>query len=321
LSTAAETKPVAGEGENLTNKGQFVKFLSSLENDGVKQNSAELYAKYLNRIIEAGANLLDPESVKAAIAKKENWSNTTKALAVASCSKYLEFVGGVWKAPKYRTERKIPYVPTEREIDSLIDGAKRKLSAYLLLLKETGMRRSEAWGLKWKDADFERCGITLNDPLKHGTPRQFKVSNRLIAILNCLPKRSRTYIFRTDNQTARGFDKGLEHLAAAFRALRHRQALKLQNPNLERISFHTFRHWYATMQFNKTKNILQVQALLGHKDITTTTIYTHMVNFEADAYNTSVALNVDEARKLIEAGFEYVTGNYDDGGKIFRKLK
>jgi len=28
-----------------------------------------------------------------------------------------------------------------------------------------------------------------------------------------------------------------------------------------------------------------------------------------------------EACGLVEAGFEYVTGNYDDGGKIFRKRK
>jgi hypothetical protein len=30
---------------------------------------------------------------------------------------------------------------------------------------------------------------------------------------------------------------------------------------------------------------------------------------------------VDDARKLVEAGFEFVTGEYGDGEKIFRKLK
>jgi hypothetical protein len=30
-------------------------------------------------------------------------------------------------------------------------------------------------------------------------------------------------------------------------------------------------------------------------------------------------MNVKEATKLIELGFEYVTGEYDDGGKIFKK--
>jgi len=34
-----------------------------------------------------------------------------------------------------------------------------------------------------------------------------------------------------------------------------------------------------------------------------------------------VASDVKEATALIEAGFEYVTGDYSDGGKIFRKRK
>jgi hypothetical protein len=40
-----------------------------------------------------------------------------------------------------------------------------------------------------------------------------------------------------------------------------------------------------------------------------------------DQFITKVALNVEEACKLIDVGFEYVTGEYSDGGKIFRKRK
>lgn len=75
------------------------------------------------------------------------------------------------------------------------------------------------------------------------------------------------------------------------------------------------------MEFAKTKNILHVMQLLGHKNIQNTLVYTHLVNFENDEFHTAVADDVEKARKLIEAGFEYVTGDYDDGGKIFRKRK
>jgi hypothetical protein len=50
-------------------------------------------------------------------------------------------------------------------------------------------------------------------------------------------------------------------------------------------------------------------------------VYTHLVNFENDEFHTAVADGVEKAYKLIEAGFEYVTGEYSDGGKIFRKRK
>jgi hypothetical protein len=46
----------------------------------------------------------------------------TKQLAVASYSKYLSVVGGNWKPPKYQVERKLPYVPTEKELDCLINA-------------------------------------------------------------------------------------------------------------------------------------------------------------------------------------------------------
>jgi hypothetical protein len=73
------------------------------------------------------------------------------------------------------------------------------------------------------------------------------------------------------------------------------------------------------MEFNKTKSLLHVQERLGHKSILTTTIYTHLINFDADSYYSETAQTVEEARKLVEAGFEFVCDM--DGTKLFRKLK
>jgi len=104
-----------------------------------------------------------------------------------------------------------------------------------------------------------------------------------------------------------------------FQRQRKRVAQKLQNPRLLRISFHTIRHWKATMEYQRTKDILYVMRLLGHKSIKNTLIYTQLVEFEenTDQYISKVATTVDEARELIEAGFEYVCDM--DGVKIFRK--
>ena len=255
---------------------------------------------------------MDSESVKATVAQKK-WSSATKALTVVAYSKYLSIVGGTWKPPKYQPTRKLPYIPTEKEIDCLINAAYSKHSAYLLLLKETEMRSSEAWNLEWKDVDFERNAITLNQTLKHGNPRMFKVSSKLTTMLNALPKISETHIF----QKAPPTPLGLQHFASTFRNLRKRVAQKMQNANINRISFHTFRHWYATMEYHKTKKLVHVQQKLGHRSIITTTIYTHLINFEADTYHSEVAQTVEEARKLVEVGFEFVCDM--DGYKLFRK--
>jgi len=73
------------------------------------------------------------------------------------------------------------------------------------------------------------------------------------------------------------------------------------------------------MEYHKTKNILYVQERLGHRSITSTLIYTHLVNFEGDEYNTGVAKTLKEDEELLKAGFEYVTER--DGVKIYRKRK
>ena len=74
----------------------------------------------------------------------------------------------------------------------------------------------------------------------------------------------------------------------------------MQNPRFNRISFHTFRHWKATTEYHKTKDILHVKELLGHKSIKNTLIYTHLVDFEED--NTFI-VKVAARAKIIDLIF------------------
>lgn len=73
------------------------------------------------------------------------------------------------------------------------------------------------------------------------------------------------------------------------------------------------------MLYHRTKDILYVKEKMGHRSTKNTLIYTHLVSFSDEEYTPAIAETVDEARKLIEAGFEYVTER--DGVKIYRKRK
>jgi hypothetical protein len=60
--------------------------------------------------------------------------------------------------------------------------------------------------------------------------------------------------------------------------------------------------------------------LLGHKSIANTLIYTQLVEFEEDdKYCTAVTDNVEQARKLLEVGFEFICSY--NGQMLFRKRK
>jgi integrase len=157
--------------------------------------------------------------------------------------------------------------------------------------------------------DFEKRVIVLNNPEKHGNPRAFMVSEKLVAMLNRLPKdNSKMFGLQLWRITFNNFNKQ-----------RKNAARKLSNPRLLRIHFHTLRHWKATMEYNRTKDILYVMKLSGHKNIANTLIYTQLVKFEGDEYNSAVAITVEEAKKLIEAGFEYVCNH--ENVMLFRKRK
>jgi site-specific recombinase XerC len=80
-----------------------------------------------------------------------------------------------------------------------------------------------------------------------------------------------------------------------------------------------FRHWKATMEYAKTKDILHVMKMLGHKNIQNTLLYTQLIIFENDEFHSAIATTVQAAQKLIEVGFEYVC-EFNEV-KIFRKRK
>jgi hypothetical protein len=110
----------------------------------------------------------------------------------------------------------------------------------------------------------------------------------------------------------------------AFRYRIKNLARKHQNPRLLKIHFHTFRHLKALWEYDKSKSILHVKAVLGHKSIMTTQRY---VDLYTEIYGDlkpkkcicEIALNAQEAKKLFEQGFKYGTGEYSDGGKLFYK--
>jgi integrase len=145
----------------------------------------------------------------------------------------------------------------------LISASGKKLSAFLLLLKETAMRRGEAKRLEWINIDSVRNTITLNEPEKRSNPRIWKVTSKLIAQLNALPK-----------ETQRVFGNGsIDSMKSMFLTVRKRLATKLQNQRYLKINFHSLRHWKATMLYHKTKDFYYVKDFLGHKSLKNTEIY------------------------------------------------
>jgi site-specific recombinase XerD len=73
------------------------------------------------------------------------------------------------------------------------------------------------------------------------------------------------------------------------------------------------------MEYHRTKDILHVMELLGHKNIRNTLVYTHLVNFESDEWICKVATTKQERINLIQGGFTFVSKEGEEW--YFRKRK
>jgi len=316
----AEVKPqqeeaVAGAEQKLdmaTIKGKVLEFGWWLKKQGYAEATIKLNTMMLGILARRGADIQDPESVKEIMAKQK-WSEARRHNAIACYTLFLRMIDRTWSPPKCYVTHKLPFIPTEQEIDALIAGCGRKTATLLQLLKETAIRVGEASELEWTNIDFENRTITVNSPEKNSNPRIFKVSSKLISMINALRRESRK-VFG---------DSPACYKKTTFYLTRKSIAKKLQNPRLLEISFHTLRHWKATMLYHQTKDILYVMRFLGHKSINNTLLYIQLAETifkeQSDEFTVKTANAPEGIKSLLEVGFEYICEK--DGFLYFRKRR
>jgi integrase len=208
----------------------------------------------------------------------------------------------------------MPKIPQEAKIETIMANSPLKLRTAIAISKDTGLRPVELMRITLRNLDLQN-GAIYPETAKHGSPRVLKLANKTLNLLNkYLASRNfnlNESIFETWNSNAYG---------KYFRHYRNKTAEKLQDPSIRTIRLYDLRHYFATMTYHKTRDILFTKQQMGHRRIETTLIYTQLLQFDKDDdYACKVAQNVQQATELIESGFEYVTEI--DGLKLFRKRK
>jgi integrase len=268
------------------------------------------------KALSHNVNLLDPESVKACLARAQ-CSINRKGKICEDLDRFYRYKQISWLKPNYERVDVLPFVPTTQEINDLIACLGPKTSVFTLLLKETGCRFNEGFNLRWQDINPETSTVTIT-PLKGSNARQLKINQRLIGLLSSLPKKWPTYVFRNPKIDPW---KSSRRFRNEYMFQRRRAAAKLNQPRLNLISFKSLRHYCACRLYESTKDILFVQRQIGHRSLSNTVRYTRMVNFDADGeYIVKAAMTKIEAEPLIEAGYQYVVTT-PEGYMLFRKRK
>jgi integrase len=281
-----------------------------MKNDNRSEYTIKNTSKALD-VLSKHTNLNEPEQVKQFIANL-NASNGYKRNLSIAYNKYVKFYNLQWNMPHYKPQSKLIKIPTKEKLEMLIAHARKPTSTKLMISMETGLRPVELCNLKVKDVDLEQR-IIYPTTAKNGTARALKISNNL-------QKALQEHIIKHNlNPNDKLFKGDSENYGKYFRNARNSLAKKLQDPTIQTIRLYDFRHYFATMTYHKTRDLLFTKQQMGHSQIKTTLIYTQLLNLNDDEWTCKVAHNSTEDTQLIEAGFEYVTER--DGLKFYRKRK
>ncbi len=239
-------------------------------------------------------------------------SPNTKNLLATVYQKYCIFYSIKYEKPKYCLVDSITHVPLEENLDYIIKTAKSlKRRVAFGILKDTGIRPIELHMLTLADIDLQQ-GIIYIKSVKKGIARNQKLKSETLANLRQLIGRSTLELTETIFCIP-------EVLGELWREERLRAYAETGNAELLKIRLYDLRHFYASKLYHNTRDILRVKVSLGHRNIQNTLRYTHTVSFQDDEYTTGTAKTIEEASKLVESGFEYVTTF--DNLMLFRKRK
>ena len=176
-----------------------------------------------------------------------------------------------------KKQKPLPQFVKEKEMDELLDVEQWgddyinvRARTIILLLYETGLRRSELVGLDDKDVDFESHLLKVTG--KRNKQRLVPFGEELKdALQSYIEVRNDTMVRNTSALFLNGRGERITAMEV-YRVVR--EQLK-RVTSMKKRSPHVLRHSFATALLNHHAGLESVRQLLGHESVATTEIYTH----------------------------------------------
>lgn len=271
--------------ENLENYRNYLKYERAYSDNtvGAYMNDLNKYEEFLKKDILKS----DTEDLEKYLKYIKNLESTTVAHKITSIKSYFNYnikrgivsVNPADKVSRPKLTKHLPEYLTEEEVGKLLDVEVKSPYDYrnktiLELLYSSGIRISELVNIKTPNYDSEECLIRImgkgskerivplgdyavnimNDYMNNYRPLINKKHTDYVFINNRGDKISRQFIFKIIKKEA--LKKGIK----------------------KDISPHTLRHTFATHLLKNGADLRIIQELLGHENISTTQIYTHVTN-------------------------------------------
>jgi len=217
-------------------------------------------------------------------------------------------LGGVVRA---RTPKRIPVVMTRDEVRAVLEAMDGETRLMASLMYGTGMRLMECLRLRVLDVDFGSFEIAVRDG-KGGKDRVTMLPQSLVPALKAQMRRAQAvhqrdlsdgwgrvvlpdaldrkypyaasewrwqWVFPQQRRwcNAETGEQGRHHVHETILQRAVKEAVRRAGVT-KHVGCHTFRHSFATHLLQAGYDIRTIQELLGHKDLSTTMVYTHVLN-------------------------------------------
>lgn len=252
---------------------------------GLTDHTIISYSTYIRTYLDYLSNILHklPEDVSwEELRDFIRWVQREKNLAdrtINHCISQLRFftiyvLHKPWdptQLPMRRFDSYLPYVPSQEEtwhfISTMPDLKQKTMVA---LMYSSGLRIGEVCHLRYEDIDRKKLRIHIC----HSKARQDRYAILSKMALDMLTQywfsygRPKNWPFPKQN----GTDAPIDTFYLSRHIHEHERRLGWE----ERLTCHSFRHAFGTHLYENGTDLLTIKALLGHKSLTSTTIYVHL---------------------------------------------
>lgn len=180
-----------------------------------------------------------------------------------------------------KKEQRLPNFINEMDLEKIFDipnleeplGQRDEL--ILRMFYATGIRLSELANMKISDIDYSGKKIKVLG--KGNKERYVLFGNNCLNSLNLFINDGREQLLKSPTDYLFLNNKGNKLTPTGIEYIINK-IVKLSGVSNNHITPHVFRHTFATHMLNEGSDLLTVQQLLGHSDLSTTSIYTHVSN-------------------------------------------
>jgi integrase len=236
---------------------------------GSRKNTIKTQNSLFKNWIEPYSNIHDLEEMVKIWKKSKLSPNTIKSL-LSLYAKYRKTAHQekvetepIRKLISRSQQQKRVKALSKPEANKLLDQCREDKELYRAsyIAYNTGMRKGEVFGLQWDDFDFDKKEVlverSFDGPTKNGRSRIIPLSKNLVSFL-LTGKNSKADNYVENKLFVKKFDP-----TPIIRK-------KCKEISIPEITFHGFRHTFATLALESGKSPREVQEILGHSKLSTT---------------------------------------------------